>query len=71
MIGWVVSMTRESVPAAFVRLARHGLELPWMTVLSKTADAYLPQLPRSGVPTALYALLALVLWLTWRKGPNE
>lgn len=71
VIGWVVSMTRESVPAAFVRLARHGLELPWMTVLSKTADAYLPQLPRSGVPTALYGLLALALWLTWRKGANE
>lgn len=71
VIGWVVSMTRESVPAAFARLATHGLELPWMTVLSKTADAYLPQLPRSGVPTALYGLLALALWLTWRKSATE
>jgi hypothetical protein len=71
VIGWVVSMTRESVPAAFVRLVHHGLELPWMTVLSKTADAYLPMLPRSGVPTLLYGVLAVLLWRTWRRSPAE
>lgn len=71
VITWMVSMTRESVPAAFVRFVHHGLELPWMIVLSKTADAYLPSLPRSGVPTALYAALALGLWQLWRRPPVE
>jgi len=71
VIGWLVCMSRESVPAAFGRLVRHGLELPWNTVLTKTADAYLPGLPRSGVPTVLYGLLAFGLWQLWRRKPAE
>lgn len=71
VIGWVVAMTREPVPDGFVRLVRHGFDLPWMTVLSRAGGAYLPDLPRRGGPTLLYAVLAVGLWRLWKKRSGE
>lgn len=65
-LSWMLSMTRESVPVAMARILRNGPELPWNTVLMKTADAYLPALPRAGLPLVVYGLLAVVLWTLWR-----
>lgn len=65
-ISWCVSMTRESVPVALLRVFTLGFELPWHTVLQKTASAYLPALSMGGSPLALLVLVAVVLGLMWR-----
>ncbi len=70
-VSWAVSMTRESVPAAFGRILRHGPELPWNTVLVKTADAYLTWLPRSSMPVLVYAVAGVAIWQIWTRWPSE
>jgi hypothetical protein len=65
-ISWAVSMTREDVPTALVRIFALGFELPWHTVLRKTAEAYLPALAGGGSPLAVFVLTGVVLWLIWR-----
>jgi hypothetical protein len=66
-ISWCVSMARETVPVSVRQVLTGGLALPWVTVLEKTEAAYLPLLPRRGLPLAVYLSLAVVLWLIWRR----
>ncbi|MBC7789974.1 MAG: hypothetical protein H7Z74_08505 [Anaerolineae bacterium] len=67
-ISWSVSMARESVPESLARILNGGLELPWLTVLEKTADAYAPFLAGGASALPFFALLAALLWVIWRRG---
>jgi hypothetical protein len=67
-VSWSVSMTRENVPAALVRVFMMGPELPWVTVLGKMASGYLPVLADGVSPLFVFALLGVVVWLIWRGG---
>jgi hypothetical protein len=68
-ISWAVAMTREDVPTALLRVFLIGFELPWHTVLQKTAAGYMPVLERGGSPIALFVLIGVVLVLIWRHPP--
>jgi hypothetical protein len=62
-----VSMTRENLPEALMRVFIAGPELPLLTVLGKTASGYMPLLEERGPsPLAVYALLGAVLYLLWK-----
>ncbi len=79
--GWAVSiaavavahaaclaMVREDVVASVTQLWAHGITLPWLTVLWKMGDQYLPLLQRTG-PQSLPLLLVVALaigFLWWR-----
>ncbi|MCI0437043.1 MAG: DUF2079 domain-containing protein [Gemmatimonadetes bacterium] len=65
-ISWSVAMTRDAVPSALARVFLHGFELPWLTVLRKTAAGYAPFLADGASPLGLFVLIAVVLWLVWR-----
>lgn len=64
-VSWAVAMTRENPPVALLRVFTLGFELPWHTVLQKTAEAYLPALANGGSPLALLVLVGAILWLIW------
>ncbi|MDP9178585.1 MAG: DUF2079 domain-containing protein [Gemmatimonadota bacterium] len=67
IISWSVAMTREPVPTALSRIFTSGLELPWLTVLSKMSGAYAPFLAAHPSPIPVFVLIGLLLWLLWRK----
>lgn len=66
VISWSVAMAREGVPGSLGRIFGSGLELPWLTVLEKTAGAYAPFLEGRASPLPIFALLAVILWFIWR-----
>ena len=68
VISWSASMAREDIPTSLARVFLGGPELPWLTVLGRTASAYAPFLGEGTSPTAVFALLAAVTWLIWRGG---
>ncbi|MGE0815569.1 MAG: hypothetical protein AB7O28_27305 [Vicinamibacterales bacterium] len=64
--AWVLAMARESVPESLLRIFVAGPELPWLTVIGKTAPQYVPFL--QGAPSALPFLIlgaAAVAALWW------
>lgn len=65
-ISWSVAMVRESVPVALTHVLGGGLELPWLTVLQKTAAAYAPRLAQGASPVPIFLVVGLMLWLLWR-----
>ena len=65
-ISWSVAMTRDSVPGALYRVFLVGLELPWLTVLRKTASGYLELLSDGVSPLPIFALTGVIIWLVWR-----
>jgi hypothetical protein len=68
VVSWCVSMVRESVPVSLIRIFTQGVELPWHTVLEKTAFVYAPALS-SGVlsPVAILFCTGVLLWVIWRS----
>ena len=70
-IAWAMAMTRENVFTALLRVFALGPELPWHTVLQKTAMAYLPALARGGTPIMVLLLAGVILWLLWRDAPFQ
>jgi hypothetical protein len=63
-------MARESVPESLLRVFVAGPELPWLTVIGKTAPQYVPFL--EGSPSALPVLAvgaAVVLAIWWPLRP--
>ena len=68
-ISWSVAMARESVPESLARIFTGGFELPWLTVLEKTAESYAPFLAGGTSPLPVFAVLAILLWLLWRRTP--
>ena len=69
VISWSTSMARESVPLSLARVFTGGFELPWLTVLEKTAGSYAPFLEQGTSPLPLFVLTGAVLWLIWRRVP--
>jgi hypothetical protein len=65
-ISWSVAMTRASVPEGLAWVFLRGPELPWLTVLRKTAAGYAPFLEQGANPIMLFALIGVTLWLVWR-----
>lgn len=63
---WCLSMVRESPLDSMVKVLLHGLELPWLTTLVKTAAAYYPPLADGASPIGLLLVAAVVLWGIWR-----
>jgi hypothetical protein len=67
LVSWSVSMMRASVPDSLARLFQSGPELPWLTVLRKTAAGYAPALANDAIAIPILLLAALLLWLLWRQ----
>jgi len=66
LISWSVAMAREGVATSLARLFTQGFELPWYTVLRKTAGAYMPAAEALISPVVLLTLTGLALWWLWR-----
>jgi len=66
-INWSLAMVRDqgTVVDNIVRVVVEGFQLPWLTVLSKTAPQYLPWLRHGVSPLALMALWAAVITIIW------
>lgn len=71
VISWSVSMARESVPQSLARIFTGGFELPWLTVLEKTAASYAPFLAGGTSPLPVFTLLGIIVWLIWRRVPDR
>ncbi|MFQ5745765.1 MAG: hypothetical protein ACE5HF_00925 [Gemmatimonadota bacterium] len=69
VISWSVAMARESVPTSLAHVLLGGFELPWLTVLRKTAGAYAPYLADGASPLPVFAVVGVLLWLLWRGWP--
>lgn len=69
VISWSTAMARESVPLSLVRVFTGGFELPWLTVLEKTASSYAPWLEHGASPIPLFVVTGVVLWMIWRRAP--
>lgn len=70
--AWALAMARESVPESLLRVFVGGPELPWLTVIGKTAAQYVPFL--QGAPSALPALAvaaAAVTAVWWPLRPAD
>ena len=67
IISFSVTMSREDVPSSLLRIFTRGLELPWLSVLTKTAAGY------RGLPVGrasvllVFAFLALAIGLLWKQ----
>jgi len=68
-ISWSVAMVRLDVPTSLAHVFLRGFELPWLTVLQKTASAYAPFLEKGASPLAIFVLLGCLMWLLWRDAP--
>jgi hypothetical protein len=66
-ISWSVAMVREDVPTSIAHIFLSGFELPWLTVLRKTASAYAPFLQQGVSPVAVFCLAGALIWVIWRK----
>ncbi len=66
VISWSVAMVRLSVPESLAHVLLAGVELPWLTVLRKTAGSYAPFLTQGANPLGLFILTGLTLWALWR-----
>ncbi|MEO7041279.1 MAG: glycosyltransferase family 39 protein [Gemmatimonadaceae bacterium] len=69
VISWSVAMVREDVPTSLMHVLIGGFELPFLTVLRKTASAgYAPFLVTAGVsPLPIFVLLAVTILFIWRR----
>lgn len=67
-ISWSVAMVREDVPTSLLHVLLGGFELPFLTVLGKTASAgYAPFLVNTKPsPLPIFLLLSVTIWLIWR-----
>jgi len=73
VVSWSVAMAREDVPTSLMHILLGGFELPFLTVLSKTASAgYAPFIATTGVsPLPIFLLLGITIWLIWRRHALE
>jgi hypothetical protein len=64
--SWCLSMVRATeVTDSITRVLFGGFQLPWLTVLAKTAPQYLPFLAQQSSPLALFALCGALLFGLW------
>ncbi|MCC6990958.1 MAG: hypothetical protein IT181_18265, partial [Acidobacteria bacterium] len=64
-VSWALAMARESVPESLLRVFVAGPELPWLTVIGKTAPQYVPFLDGAPSPLAAMALAAAAVAALW------
>ena len=64
-ISWSVTMTRASVTEGLAWVFLRGPELPWLTVLRKTAGGYAPFLEDGASPIMLFAFTGVLLGILW------
>jgi hypothetical protein len=71
-ISWCVSMAREDVAQSLLRVFVLGFQLPWHTVLQRTATGYFPALANGGSPLPVFVLTGAIIWLIWaRRAPSR
>jgi hypothetical protein len=63
---WCLAMVREAPWTSISRVFLSGLELPWLTTLTRAAPQYVPALTKEVSPLPLFVLLILMLWGIWR-----
>ncbi|MBI3661801.1 MAG: hypothetical protein HY234_01945 [Acidobacteria bacterium] len=64
--SWTLAMVREHPMDCFHRVFMEGPELPWLTILIKTAPQYAPQLAQGASPFGLFLVTGVVIWAIWR-----
>jgi hypothetical protein len=65
---WCLAMVREAPLISISRVVNEGLELPWLTTVTKAAPQYFPALAQGASPLPLFVFLALLIWILWRTG---
>jgi hypothetical protein len=70
-ISWTVAMTRASVTESLAWVFLRGPELPWLTVLRKTAGGYAPFLEDGASPIMLFVFIGALLWILWSGGAGS
>jgi hypothetical protein len=69
--SWCLAMARESVPESIAAVLRGGLQLPWLTVLSKMGGQYVKRFeaapPDPTLPLLGIAALLVLLWRLPRR----
>lgn len=63
--SWALAMARESVPESLVKVFIAGPELPWLTVIGKTAASYVPFLQGAPSPLPVLAVGAAAILAIW------
>jgi hypothetical protein len=69
--SWAMSMVRrvdvpgEGILSSVVNVFLNGLQLPWLTTLSKMATQYVPDLHQSISPVPVFLMSAVVIWGIW------
>jgi hypothetical protein len=66
--AWALAMVRESVPQSLLRVFVEGFQLPWLTVLGRTASQYAAFLEGRPSPLPLVALCGALVFVVWRFG---
>jgi hypothetical protein len=64
-VSWALAMARESLPESLLRVFVAGPELPWLTVIGKTAPQYVSFLDGAPSPLAAMALAAAAIAAVW------
>ncbi len=70
-ISWSAAMVREDMRTSVLKILTAGFELPWLTVLHKSAGAYAPFLQDGVSPLPLFCLVGAVLWVVWSRRPHQ
>ncbi len=69
---WTFAMVREHPVESFHRVFIEGLELPWLTILIRTAPQYAPQLADKNPSFGVFLAMGLMVWAIWRaRAPWE
>jgi hypothetical protein len=63
--AWALAMARESVPESLLRVFVAGPELPWLTVIGRTAPQYVPFLDGAPSPLPVLAVAAAAVLAIW------
>jgi len=64
--SWSLTMVRDAPLESLTKVLLGGLELPWLTVLTKMAPQYAPFLAKGASPMPLFLICSVLIYGIWR-----